>query len=1165
MTGRRISELTALSGAGSANNDDIVIFDATASETKRISRSQLAEGMTPDLPLQYYLGVLNSNPTQRLNGDALTLGDYYLDAVTKYTTIYNGSGWNSYASVIAAQTASEAARDAAIVAKDAAQLAETNAETAETNAELAEVNAEAARDAAIVAKTAAELAKTNAEAARDAAVVNASLYSSVAAGLAATTNGQYFTVPGADDATYLILYRNDAGTAQEVASYPSLTALESAVGTLAPNATSLLGTETQGVAVDATAIPSAAVRVIDNVTPANNFNGAFIDFLASTCFPSAKVVTLQDGSIGWSDHNFMYDSEGFAGGWTKTAITASAPVNGLSTLTATSTVASLFDNAQLLLEEYYYAATFIAKAGTAPFAYIRFQTAGTITNRYAYFNLSAGSVGTIDAGLTANIYTTDEAGGALATGEYRIVVSAQVPLGTTTFSIHYGLADANASTAVTNGRTGFLRRSQLNWGVKSCGYIKTTVGVRYGIPYDWSKGGRRVLIEEFLTQFASKYGDDLTKAQWTSTNCTPVVDATGPHGRPCSSLTGTADNWTCLQSITSAFPKNTFQARVKRRTGTGAVYMTINGGTTWVDITSQINSSTFSLVYVHGSSTSVSMGFRGATNGDVIEVADAINGGDTNGIISSPRPTYGPTGVYQRNSDIFRIPFTKFNSGSAFTYFFDYELSADLSANGEAAGVAGPAPAYHYVQRSGSGLLRTSLVGGTTYTNFVADLAASLRIEGAMRIKANDVAATSGGVGECYDNRLGVGTLTNISIGSDGGQIYLRRILLVPRALADDELRTWRYSGVGADPRYLADIKVARHAEAANTFICREPSVEILRDTDDYALISMSNMQRSSTANPSSGEAPARIVRATFRFDKNLHTLTNVTGQQVVAQQASWASGLGHQQGPVQSKLIYGAKRGRLLLLYGQLDTANGLLSPDWRRIYCTYSDDNGATWAAPTMVYDPGSTKFALPCGSGNPVQFTTGAYAGRVVVPIYSNSGCGVLYSNDNGVTWAAGTLTNAGAEPTVHMLPDGATLVMTMRQETSPWRTYATSTNGGATWSVSSNMTLTEGTNVAMAVTQNDPEGGNGLYGEPLLVGARRSAPTYLIRSKLTIEALNGANLAVSGSQFTPIGQYRSTGYASAQPLSGGYLAVGYESAPTGVANNYCDIRLMVVSWP
>jgi hypothetical protein len=49
MPGKRISELTALSGAASANNDDLVIFDSGAGETKRISRSQLAEGMQADV------------------------------------------------------------------------------------------------------------------------------------------------------------------------------------------------------------------------------------------------------------------------------------------------------------------------------------------------------------------------------------------------------------------------------------------------------------------------------------------------------------------------------------------------------------------------------------------------------------------------------------------------------------------------------------------------------------------------------------------------------------------------------------------------------------------------------------------------------------------------------------------------------------------------------------------------------------------------------------------------------------------------------------------------------------------------------------------------------------------------------------------------------------
>lgn len=65
MPGKRIKDLTALSGAGSANNDDVVIFDADADATKRISRSQLAEGMQADVQVF-------SNKTINLGSNTLT-------------------------------------------------------------------------------------------------------------------------------------------------------------------------------------------------------------------------------------------------------------------------------------------------------------------------------------------------------------------------------------------------------------------------------------------------------------------------------------------------------------------------------------------------------------------------------------------------------------------------------------------------------------------------------------------------------------------------------------------------------------------------------------------------------------------------------------------------------------------------------------------------------------------------------------------------------------------------------------------------------------------------------------------------------------------------------------------------------------------------------------
>lgn len=90
-------------------------------------------------------------------------------------------------------------------------------------------DAVAAANTAIAAKDQAVTAKTAAEAARDATVVGAAptVYATSAAGLAATTSGQYFSVPSADSAEYLILYKNNAGAAVEQKRYPSASAFDS--------------------------------------------------------------------------------------------------------------------------------------------------------------------------------------------------------------------------------------------------------------------------------------------------------------------------------------------------------------------------------------------------------------------------------------------------------------------------------------------------------------------------------------------------------------------------------------------------------------------------------------------------------------------------------------------------------------------------------------------------------------------------------------------------------------------------------------------------------------------------------------------------------------------------------------------------------------------------
>ena len=71
------------------------------------------------------------------------------------------------------------------------------------------------------ASAAASAARAGAEAARDAAQLTAGVYRDIAAGLAATASGRFFSVPAGDGKDSMIMYRNNAGTAVEVSRYPA--------------------------------------------------------------------------------------------------------------------------------------------------------------------------------------------------------------------------------------------------------------------------------------------------------------------------------------------------------------------------------------------------------------------------------------------------------------------------------------------------------------------------------------------------------------------------------------------------------------------------------------------------------------------------------------------------------------------------------------------------------------------------------------------------------------------------------------------------------------------------------------------------------------------------------------------------------------------------------
>jgi hypothetical protein len=116
---------------------------------------------------------------------------------------------------------------------------------------------------------------------------------------------------------------------------------------------------------------------------------------------------------------------------------------------------------------------------------------------------------------------------------------------------------------------------------------------------------------------------DLSNAAWsTKTNITAAKTATGLDGiaNTATTLTATAADAIILQPITLASAARCASAYVKRRTGTGTISFTQDGGGSWTDITAQINGSTWSRVQITATLANPSVGFKISTSGDAIDV-----------------------------------------------------------------------------------------------------------------------------------------------------------------------------------------------------------------------------------------------------------------------------------------------------------------------------------------------------------------------------------------------------------------------------------------------------------------------------------------------------------------------------------------------------------------
>jgi hypothetical protein len=140
---------------------------------------------------------------------------------------------------------------------------------------------------------------------------------------------------------------------------------------------------------------------------------------------------------------------------------------------------------------------------------------------------------------------------------------------------------------------------------------------------------------------------DSISVKLSSVQCAQTATGLDGIANTATTLTASAADAIILQPITLASAARCASAYVKRRTGTGTISFTQDGGSTWTDITSQINSSTWSRVQITATLANPSVGFKIGTLGDAIDVDCVQN--EAGAEATSPIVT--TTATITRNAD----------------------------------------------------------------------------------------------------------------------------------------------------------------------------------------------------------------------------------------------------------------------------------------------------------------------------------------------------------------------------------------------------------------------------------------------------------------------------------------------------------------------------------
>jgi hypothetical protein len=310
---------------------------------------------------------------------------------------------------------------------------------------------------------------------------------------------------------------------------------------------------------------------------------------------------------------------------------------------------------------------------------------GIAANLSAYYDLENGVTGTVSAGVTASM---SDAGN----GWWRCSYTCNGDGAAVVLAIQLALANGG-TTYIGNGESGiFIWGAQLEPGSTATEYFPTNIGQPR---FDWastaSTGAGTIADPRIIPLAANPTSNgllieesranrilwcrDATQANWTKTNVTAAKDQTGIDGvaNAASSLTATANDGTCIQTITLASGSRTGSVYLKRITGTGNVQVSLDGSTY---STVDLSASEWRRIVLSGTVTNPTVGIKIAVSGDAV----AMDYGQVEDGAGASSPILTTTASVTRASDVATISGVNFKPEFFRSYYGAIYTETQLTA-----------------------------------------------------------------------------------------------------------------------------------------------------------------------------------------------------------------------------------------------------------------------------------------------------------------------------------------------------------------------------------------------------------------------------------------------------------------------------------------------------